>query len=1093
MNNFKENTYNNFYLNFPPINILDEGISKILNNVTEKLINTLKDNSIYRFMYFDYHSEYLDNIDKLDFKNKIKRKYIIEDKYDFYKNTEKKISASFKYSLENNISFTKLILKYKENLKITPKRFIIQICTKITDSQIKKNDFTKIDLISISKDFDEDNSNNDSDEDNRKKKSVAYNLNKFNATLKTSIENEEDIDIIKVTLNISKRNYDILKDIKSNKEIYDFVNKINTDFNGSDDYRELFDDDFKKSLLHHFIFIDKQNNHFYYIDSVPFESENRKNAYGGLFALSHNELDKYNLFSLIHISDLIGSQISSNTINHLFKISSVKSAIASIMSRNMSHNLGSHVLSAVSTGINDPTDIQYLTRYIQQRQDYIAQITTEFPKWSHSYRFIGQIMRYFFEQRLLLKYIAESEGLTAKEYYPENPENRIDDNNIGKLRFEINRITDENERIKEIPKEETDPDRGEYTLNDPLLAIPGGITGVQAFYSILENIIRNAAKHSYSLEKDINTEDGGLKVIIDYKIKETYVEFTIYTNVTKNDDEENNLKDKLNNKISASFIDDKNELKYENWGIAEIKISSGYLINASIELLGENSEKILYKKENKKDFGIIKAVEANSFKDSILIGYQFRINKPKEVLIISDTFEITDNQKNELNNNGIYIEPELPEVLDYNITVTNSKEYNKLPVRTIQLDNNVKKLIQNLLETIKLKQENKKSFIEDAENFIIELYNIWINTFDKEFELFIMPIDDKKDKAANVSLNGIDDYVSEKFGQQTEKITVNTFSRKTLDEINNKYNNKITREIYRGIHKVISDISKKYLKSETIITSKIFKKYNEYIETLPANYRFSNINDEYYDNNSDTTYENKETIFKEKISGIISDLKNSKIEHKNDIETTNEETVILHRHMSFGEYSDNALYREALSGAQSYFNEIKSIENNYSGKKLLLNIIETAYYQIHIIDERIAEYYYGFEEGSIIRKRIDNAGIKVYGMLNNKKIVKTTNNNLNNFMWKNENVTRLDNNILIIHQGIIDKFKKDFNIEIEEKNTPPVMFKGKYYVTSGRGRPEKEKMPKNAKYIPFSSISTSIIKQYPEKMLLIQSLLKISK
>ena len=102
-----------------------------------------------------------------------------------------------------------------------------------------------------------------------------------------------------------------------------------------------------------------------------------------------------------------------------------KSAIAAIMARNMSHNIGSHVLSRVAlhslTSSGEDEHIDYaqdcalLASYLQQRMDFIAQITTELPSWSYPYRFVTQLMRQFFMQQHLLNYVAVSEKLGVSE------------------------------------------------------------------------------------------------------------------------------------------------------------------------------------------------------------------------------------------------------------------------------------------------------------------------------------------------------------------------------------------------------------------------------------------------------------------------------------------------------------------------------------------------------------------------------------------------------------------------------------------------------------------------------------------------------
>ena len=95
---------------------------------------------------------------------------------------------------------------------------------------------------------------------------------------------------------------------------------------------------------------------------------------------------------------------------------SVMSAIGSIMSRNGSHNIGSHVLAALSHNVGTMPDDRVLYQYIQQRMDYMASATTDFQDWSVPTSFVGELMKHFYSQYHLLEHIAGSEGLHAYRY-----------------------------------------------------------------------------------------------------------------------------------------------------------------------------------------------------------------------------------------------------------------------------------------------------------------------------------------------------------------------------------------------------------------------------------------------------------------------------------------------------------------------------------------------------------------------------------------------------------------------------------------------------------------------------------------------------
>jgi len=139
-----------------------------------------------------------------------------------------------------------------------------------------------------------------------------------------------------------------------------------------------------------------------------------------LICFKHDNLP---LLKDIISSSVIANQLTSTSLslNALalsaqdIKFYALKSAIAAIMSRNFSHNIGSHVIANVTSKINSLNiqDNYNLFKYIQQRNDFIAQITTEFPQWSSPAWFTKEIMRWFYFQKHLLNFICRAEGLKA--------------------------------------------------------------------------------------------------------------------------------------------------------------------------------------------------------------------------------------------------------------------------------------------------------------------------------------------------------------------------------------------------------------------------------------------------------------------------------------------------------------------------------------------------------------------------------------------------------------------------------------------------------------------------------------------------------
>jgi len=180
---------------------------------------------------------------------------------------------------------------------------------------------------------------------------------------------------------------------------------------------------------------------------------------------------------------------------------STRAAISQVMARNMSHNIGSHVLTRLKskkdilsssselryTGNQDArnliqydgwlhnrlhtiedleneSQIAYFNEYLKNRMDLLADIATADPVMESPRRFYSEVFKGFDRNRILLNRIS---GLIDKDL---------------KFRFEL---TDSR---KGRPKK-LDGD------GDLLVSMTNDVLGDQAFYIILENIVRNICKH----------------------------------------------------------------------------------------------------------------------------------------------------------------------------------------------------------------------------------------------------------------------------------------------------------------------------------------------------------------------------------------------------------------------------------------------------------------------------------------------------------------------------------------------------------------------------------------------------------------------
>ena len=349
----------------------------------------------------------------------------------------------------------------------------------------------------------------------------------------------------------------------------------------------------------------------------------------------------------------------------------IQSAIGSIMSRNGSHNIGSHVLAALSHNVGTMPDDRVLYQYIQHRMDYIATATTDFPTWRQPTMFLGAMMKTFLSQRHLLDNIAGSEELHAWKFQGRNANK---DGDVSAIQIYIRAVKDG--RRKQLL--EYDIDDGIMHLEDDVsLAIPGGTVGQHAFFTIIENIIRNAAKHDWSSPPEKtrdkkfngNTIVGNLKVFIDFKDlpEEGNVEFTVFSNMSDADDNvfgsngNVTLLDFIRESLNEKFINENGALRKENWGLAEMKISAGYLQMREPGVIGGLVGRSEKAKDDNVRFGKILEpcpIRIDETDNVNHLGYRFKVPKTRTLLIITDRECLNPNDNDRrrlLARHGVYV------------------------------------------------------------------------------------------------------------------------------------------------------------------------------------------------------------------------------------------------------------------------------------------------------------------------------------------------------------------------------------------------------------------------------------------------------
>ena len=266
-----------------------------------------------------------------------------------------------------------------------------------------------------------------------------------------------------------------------------------------------------------------------------------------------------------------------------------KSAYSQVFIRNMSHNIISHVLIHLLKG--EELSEQKLPTHIERANAY--QASFDLP-WKQQNRNIS--LQDSQEQlACFLKYLSNrcfylnesvygvtntvGEKKVYEELFRELDENRILLNHISgiehfnyKLHF-----------VREIEKEGVKQYESLTSTNDFSVMLPGDTLGQQAFYNIIENIIRNTAKHN-SIQKVNQSVDFIIKFS---EYSRIYYKVEIFDSVVLSKNKEQDL----NTMISDPEFE-KNEYRLRSYGLGqlEMKAAAAFLRQKDIAQFETNEE-----------------------------------------------------------------------------------------------------------------------------------------------------------------------------------------------------------------------------------------------------------------------------------------------------------------------------------------------------------------------------------------------------------------------------------------------------------------------------------------------------------------------
>jgi len=329
------------------------------------------------------------------------------------------------------------------------------------------------------------------------------------------------------------------------------------------------------------------------------------------------------------------------------KNQAIRVAVAAIMSRNMSHNLGSHLITNTKNYFGrmgdehkdpqlaaDLRGIRHLLQYMQERMDYIATITSGDPYPLGSLNFKAQLFDELtiddFSKRhnddekpvsnFFLKYLVYSEKYSRAV------------KGFEELELMVKYIDKDGKTCCFCPKNKNE--KSKTIISKINFALPGGMMSRHAFFNIIENIIRNSAKHSKDLSKNL------LEITIEINEKDVPENKSGYCKISIYDNKKNktSVVPKVKEILNKITILSNGTLNKSNKGLKEMLISALWLQQNQNENIAEVLTKLDELQEDKYE-EIEKYFKICDNEENF--GYSFFVKLYKSVHHINSTDKLT--------------------------------------------------------------------------------------------------------------------------------------------------------------------------------------------------------------------------------------------------------------------------------------------------------------------------------------------------------------------------------------------------------------------------------------------------------------------
>jgi hypothetical protein len=285
--------------------------------------------------------------------------------------------------------------------------------------------------------------------------------------------------------------------------------------------------------------------------------------------------------------------------------SAVRNAVSAIMGRNMSHNIGSHVLARLAASELDAVKSgsmgsahasrarEALLSYLQRRMDFVAEVSTaDRAYWSQPLSLESVVS--------CLNYPDEYKRITAGDDLLQ-PGERLSDRiravQADRRPLLLSFITGKETLSASVEfKSPAGTNPGAAASAPTFFSCPGGEVGAHALLVILENIVRNSARHGDEFVATM-AEPVVIHVVPQQSARGAdrgpFTEVRIidlHTRLTKDGKKSRSDVQSVPQKINAalngdSLIDQNGQPNPRNWGVREMQICAHYLRHLPLSML----------------------------------------------------------------------------------------------------------------------------------------------------------------------------------------------------------------------------------------------------------------------------------------------------------------------------------------------------------------------------------------------------------------------------------------------------------------------------------------------------------------------------